>query len=67
MLNDEQTTYDVGNQEYTPRNDGDKYYGQVTVRFALQMSLNNATIRAEKLSLVGFDRVAAPGPAAEQV
>jgi len=56
MLNDEQTTYDVGNQEYTPRNDGDKYYGQVTARFALQMSLNNATIGLA--SLVGFDRVA---------
>jgi penicillin-binding protein 1B len=57
ILNDEQTTYDVGNQEYTPRNDGDKYYGPVTARFALQRSLNNATISLA--SLVGFDRVAA--------
>jgi penicillin-binding protein 1B len=57
ILNDEQTTYDVGNQEYTPRNDGDQYYGPVTARFALQRSLNNATIGLA--SLVGFDRVAA--------
>ena len=57
MLSDEQTTYDVGNQEYTPRNDGDKYHGQVTARYALQKSLNNATIGLA--SLVGFDRVAA--------
>jgi penicillin-binding protein 1B len=56
ILNDEQTTYDVGNQEYTPRNDGDKYFGPVTARFALQKSLNNATIGLA--SLVGFDRVA---------
>ena len=56
ILNDEQTTYDVGNQEYTPRNDEDKYYGPVTARFALQRSLNNATIGLA--SLVGFDRVA---------
>jgi penicillin-binding protein 1B len=56
MLNDEQTTYEVNGQEYTPRNDGDKYYGQVTSRFALQWSLNNATIGLA--SLVGFDRVA---------
>jgi penicillin-binding protein 1B len=56
ILNDEQTTYEVGNQEYTPRNDGDSYYGPVTARFALQKSLNNATIGLA--SLVGFERVA---------
>jgi penicillin-binding protein 1B len=57
ILNDEQTTYDVGNQEYTPRNDANDYYGQVTAKFALQKSLNNATISLA--ALVGFDRVAA--------
>ena len=58
MLNDEQTTYGQGTPyEYTPRNDGDQYYGQVTARFALQKSLNNATISLG--SMVGFDRVAA--------
>jgi penicillin-binding protein 1B len=58
MLNDEQTTYGEGTPYvYTPRNDGDQYFGQVTARFALQKSLNNATISLA--SLVGFDRVAA--------
>ena len=57
MLSDEQTTYDVGNQEYTPRNFEGEYHDQVTARFALQRSLNNATIGLA--SLVGFDRVAA--------
>jgi penicillin-binding protein 1B len=36
MLNDEQTTYDVGGQEYTPRNFEGEYHGQVTARYALQ-------------------------------
>ena len=57
ILSDEQTTYDVGNQEYTPRNFEGEYHEQVTARFALQRSLNNATIGLA--SLVGFDRVAA--------
>jgi penicillin-binding protein 1B len=55
MLNDEQTTYEVGNQEYTPRN-LHGYHEEVTARYALQYSLNNATIGLA--SLVGFDQVA---------
>jgi len=57
MINDEQTTYDVGGQEYTPRNFEGEYHGQVPASFALQRSLNNATIALA--SMVGFDRVAA--------
>src|SRR6202453_3830202 len=58
MLTDEQNTYGEGTPyEYTPRNDEDRYYGQVTARFALQKSLNNATISLA--SMVGLDRVAA--------
>ncbi|HEX4030806.1 MAG TPA: PBP1A family penicillin-binding protein [Terracidiphilus sp.] len=57
MLSDEQTTYDVGNQEYTPRNYKDEYYGDITARFALMRSDNNATISLA--SMVGFDNVAA--------
>jgi penicillin-binding protein 1B len=57
MLNDQQTTYDVGGQEYTPRNFGGEYHDQVTAHYALMRSLNNATIGLA--SLVGFDRVAA--------
>jgi len=57
MLSDQQTTYDVGGQEYTPRNFGGEYHDQVPASFALQRSLNNATIGLA--SLIGFDRVAA--------
>ena len=56
-LNDEQTTYDVGGQEYTPRNFEGEYHDQVTARYALMRSLNNATIGLA--AMVGFDRVAA--------
>jgi penicillin-binding protein 1B len=59
ILSDEQTTYEVGTQEYTPRNYEGEYHDQVTARFALQQSLNNATIGLA--SLVGFDKVAALG------
>ncbi len=58
ILRDEQTTYNAGtDQEYTPRNYEDEYFGLVTARYALMRSLNNATISLA--SMVGFDRVAA--------
>ena len=57
MLKDEQTTYEVGGQTYTPRNFEGEYHDEVTARYALQKSLNNATIGLA--SMVGFDRVAA--------
>ena len=57
ILNDEQQTYGAGTQyEYTPRNFEEKYYGQVTARYALMRSMNNATIGLA--GMVGFDRVA---------
>ena len=57
MLNDQQTTYGEGTEyEYTPRNMHGQYHDQVTARYALQRSLNNATIGLA--SMVGFDRVA---------
>lgn len=57
MLSDEQTTYEVGDKEYTPRNFEGEYHDQVTASYALQRSLNNATIGLA--AMVGFDRVAA--------
>jgi penicillin-binding protein 1B len=58
MLSDQQTTYDLGDgQQYTPRNFEGEYHDQVTARFALQKSLNNATIGLA--AMVGFDQVAA--------
>jgi penicillin-binding protein 1B len=57
MLPDQQTTYMVGDKEYNPRNFEGNYHDEVTARYALQWSLNNATIGLA--SMVGFDRVAA--------
>jgi penicillin-binding protein 1B len=58
MLSDQQTTYDLGDgQQYTPRNFEGEYHDQVTARYALQKSLNNATIGLA--AMVGFDQVAA--------
>jgi penicillin-binding protein 1B len=58
MINDAQQTYDEGtDNEYTPRNFEGEYYGDITARFALMRSDNNATIALA--SMVGFDRVAA--------
>jgi penicillin-binding protein 1B len=57
ILNDEQTTYEVGDQEYTPRNYKDEYHGQVSAIYALAHSLNNATIGLA--AQVGFENVAA--------
>ncbi len=62
MLNDAQSTYNMGGQEYTPRNFEGEYYGEITARFALMRSDNNATISLA--SMVGFDRVAALARAA---
>ena len=44
MLNDQPTTYMVGDQEYTPHNYHNEEYGEITARFALQQSQNVATI-----------------------
>jgi penicillin-binding protein 1B len=57
LLSDEPTTYDVGNQEYTPHNYHNEYHGEVTARYALMRSNNDATISLA--SMVGFDQVAA--------
>ena len=58
MLNDAQQTYGEGTQyEYTPRNYEGQFYGDITARFALLRSDNNATISLA--SMVGFDQVAA--------
>jgi penicillin-binding protein 1B len=56
ILNDEPTTYDVGGQEYNPRNYKGEFHGQVTAMYALAHSLNNATIGLA--AQVGFDNVA---------
>ncbi len=58
MLSDAQQTYGGGTPyEYTPRNYKGEFYGDITARFALIRSDNNATISLA--GMVGFDRVAA--------
>ena len=57
LVDDEPTTFTYGDQIYEPRNYKEEYHGQVTARYALAMSLNNATVKlAEE---VGYDKVAA--------
>jgi penicillin-binding protein 1B len=55
-VDDAPTTFTYGDQIYEPRNYKEEYHGTVTTRYALAMSLNNATVKlAEE---VGYDRVA---------
>ena len=56
MVKDEPGSFAYGDQIYEPRNYKEEYHGDVTVRYALAMSLNNATVKlAEE---VGYDKVA---------
>ncbi len=56
MVDDTATTFAYGDQIYEPRNYKEEYHGPVTLRYALAMSLNNATVKlAEE---VGYDKVA---------
>jgi penicillin-binding protein 1B len=56
LIDDSPTTFEYDGKEYDPRNYKNEYHGQVTARFALQMSLNNATVRMAEM--VGYDKVA---------
>ena len=56
IVQDQPTTFAYGDQIYEPRNYMEEYHGDVTLRYALAMSLNNATVKlAEE---VGYDKVA---------
>ena len=54
LLNNDLTTFEGG---YAPRNFGKHGVGEVTARYALQYSLNNATV--ELAQMVGYSNVAA--------
>jgi len=56
MVEDQPTTFAYGDQIYEPRNYKEEYHGQVTARYALAMSLNNATVALAQQ--VGYDKVA---------
>ena len=62
LVDDSQVSIATGNQVYEPRNYHDSYNGEVTARYALALSLNNATVRIGQE--VGFDKVAALAKAA---
>ncbi len=56
IVPDQPSTFAYGDQIYEPRNYKEEYHGDVTLRYALAMSLNNATVKlAEE---VGYDKVA---------
>ena len=56
LLDDSPTTFSFGDQIYEPRNYQEKYHGPVTARYALALSLNNATVKLAEM--VGYDKVA---------
>jgi penicillin-binding protein 1B len=53
---DEPTTWNYDNQDWSPRNYEDEYDGEVTLRRALALSRNIATIKVAEQT--GFERVA---------
>jgi penicillin-binding protein 1B len=57
MVWDEPTSWTYNDQEWTPRNYEDEYDGHITLRRALALSRNVATIKVAEQT--GFDRVAA--------
>lgn len=56
LIDDSPTTFAFGDQIYEPRNYKNEYHGQVTARYALAQSLNNATVKLAET--VGYDNVA---------
>ncbi len=55
-VTDAPTSFAYGDQIYEPRNYREEYHGDVTLRYALAMSLNNATVKVAEE--VGYDKVA---------
>jgi penicillin-binding protein 1B len=55
-VTDAPTTFAYGDQIYEPRNYKEEYHGDVSLRYALAMSLNNATVKVAEE--VGYDKVA---------
>jgi len=53
---DQPSTFTYGDQIYEPRNYKEEYHGDVTLRYALALSLNNATVKVAEE--VGYDKVA---------
>jgi len=62
LIDDSQVSIVNGDEVYEPRNYHETFHGEVTARYALALSLNNATVRLGQE--VGFDKVAALAKAA---
>ena len=62
LIDDSQVSIAVGEDVYEPRNYHETFHGEVTARYALAESLNNATVRLGQE--VGFEKVAALAKAA---
>jgi penicillin-binding protein 1B len=62
LVDDSQVSIAYGDQVYEPRNYHEAFHGEVTARYALAMSLNNATVKVAEG--VGFGTVAALAKAA---
>jgi penicillin-binding protein 1B len=56
IVADQPSTFSYGDQIYEPRNYKEEYHGDVTLRYALALSLNNATVKVAEE--VGYDKVA---------
>ena len=56
IVTDAPSSFTYGDQIYEPRNYKEEYHGDVTLRYALAMSLNNATVKVAEE--VGYDKVA---------
>jgi penicillin-binding protein 1B len=55
-VEDKPSSFAYGDQIYEPRNYKEEYHGEVTLRYALAMSLNNATVKVAEET--GYDKVA---------
>jgi len=62
LVDDSQVSIAFGDQVYEPRNYHEAFHGEVTARYALALSLNNATVRVAQG--VGFGTVASLAKAA---
>ncbi|MBN2371694.1 MAG: PBP1A family penicillin-binding protein [Vicinamibacteria bacterium] len=56
VVDDSPTVFFYEDKEYTPQNYQNEYHGQVTLRRALALSLNVATVKVAEM--VGYDKVA---------
>src|ERR1700678_4073683 len=56
IVSDQPSTFTYGDQIYEPRNYKEEYHGDVTLRYALALSLNNATVKVAEEA--GYGKVA---------